>query len=96
MTGEDHWKTVMAAVPATDYGKDTGRLKYTTEHVQIIERHSRQTGKLGMDILIDEWGTSGRVRPTCEVKGVCFCLQLLFDICLCILQAISTRVATKI
>ena len=62
----------MAAVPATDYGKDTGRLKYTTEHVQIIERHSRQTGKLGMDILIDEWGTSGRVRPTCEVKGLVF------------------------
>ena len=65
MSSEDHWKTVMAAVPGPGTGHHS-TYKYTTEHVHIIETHSRQTGKLGMDILIDEWGTSGKVRPTVE------------------------------
>ena len=53
----------MAAVPGPGLG---GHSKYTTDHVNTIATHSRQTGKMGMDILIDEWGTSGRVRPTVQ------------------------------
>lgn len=60
---EDQWKTVMAHVQRSP---DDPTNKYTTDDVNIIEKHSKQTGKPGMDILLDEWGTSGRVRPTVE------------------------------
>ena len=64
LSSEGQWKTVMASVPAPE--GSSFRYKYTTDHVNIIESHSRKTGKMGMDILIDEWGTSGKVRPTVE------------------------------
>ena len=53
----------MSAVPAND---NPQTLKYTTDHINIIDTHCRQTGKMGMDVLIDEWGTSGRIRPTVQ------------------------------
>ena len=64
LSSEGQWKTVMASVPGPE--GSSSRFKYTTDHVNIIESHSRKTGKMGMDILIDEWGTSGKVRPTIE------------------------------
>jgi len=38
--------------------------KYTAEHLKLIENESVKTRKLGGEILIDEWSTSGRKRPT--------------------------------
>ena len=58
---DDQWKVVMAHVPMS---VDNPTNKYTTGDVNMIEQHSKQTGKQGMDILLEEWGTSGTVRPT--------------------------------
>lgn len=40
--------------------------KYTTNHIQMIEEASQmdRSRKLPGHILFEEWGTSGRVRPT--------------------------------
>ena len=66
----------MAAVPGSGSDKN-GSCKYSTDHVNIIDNHCKKTGKLGMDVLIDEWGTSGKVRPTVEdLYFLCDQLQL--------------------
>lgn len=39
-------------------------LKYTNEHMQLIEEASGRSLKLPAHILFEEWGTSGRHRPT--------------------------------
>ena len=71
---DDQWKDVMAHVPMS---VDNPTNKYTTSDVNIVEQHSKQTGKKGMDILLDEWGTSGRVRPTVlDLFQLCDSLQL--------------------
>ena len=68
---------VMAAVPRSFDECAEYQHKYSTDHVNIIENYSRQTGKLGMDILLDEWGTSGRVRPTvADLYLLCSSLEL--------------------
>lgn len=64
LSSNDGWKVVMSAVPSN--GDRPLSYKYSTDHINIIDNHSRQTGKTGMDVLIDEWGTSGRVRPTVD------------------------------
>lgn len=33
---------------------------------RLIEEHARNTNKKCAKVLFDEWGTSGRVRPTLE------------------------------
>ena len=38
--------------------------KYNQEDIQTIENVS--SGKNAVDILLDEWGTSGRKRPTLQ------------------------------
>lgn len=38
--------------------------KYTSDQIRSIEEESLKRDKEPMDILIDEWGTSGRSRPT--------------------------------
>lgn len=51
---------------AKDVNSNTTQFKYTTNHIRMIEEAS-QTGrppKLPGHILFEEWGTSGRVRPT--------------------------------
>jgi len=63
LSAEDQWKVLMAAIPRS---KEDRTNKYTTDHVRLIEQASQRTGKPGMDILIDEWGTSGKARPTVE------------------------------
>ena len=40
------------------------RPKYNQEDIQTIENVS--SGKNAVDILLDEWGTSGRKRPTLQ------------------------------
>jgi len=51
----------MCAIPSEG---NQSRPKYTTEHMQLIERYGQKTSKLCGEILIDEWSTSGKKRPT--------------------------------
>ena len=77
LSTEDQWKVVMAAVPVTFSEEEEYQHKYSTDHVNIIEKHSRQTGKAGMDILLEEWGSSGVVRPTVgDLYLLCNSLEL--------------------
>lgn len=54
----------MAQIPSEG---DPSKPKYTAEHVSLIERHGRTSGVPPGEILLDEWSTSGRKRPTTEV-----------------------------
>lgn len=53
----------MGSIPSSDRPH---LLKYRAEHISLVERHSLSTKKLPAEILLDEWSTSGRVRPTGE------------------------------
>lgn len=53
----------MASIPSE---KNPDAPKYTMEHMLLVERHGRYTGKSCGEILIDEWSTSGKIRPTGE------------------------------
>ena len=71
---DEQWKTVMAHIPKSPSDPST---KYTNDHVNIVEKHSSVTGKLAMDVLLDEWGTSGRKRPTIRtLLNLCQQLEL--------------------
>ena len=74
MSSEDQWKTLMASVRVS--AEDPSN-KYTQDHVNTVEQHSRQSGRAGMELLLDEWGTSGRVRPTVRDLHL-LCLDLGF------------------
>ena len=77
LSSEDQWKVVMAAVPCSFAEDVEYQHKYSTDHVNIIDNYSRQTGKLGMDVLLDEWGCSGKVRPTVsDLYLLCSSLEL--------------------
>ncbi|XP_061400627.1 protein Tube [Musca vetustissima] len=43
--------------------------KYTNDHIRLIEKANKRTGRLCAQLLFDEWGTSGRKneRPTLGV-----------------------------
>ncbi|XP_060525911.1 protein Tube-like [Cylas formicarius] len=63
----DSWKTLMAVIPATleadaDFAA-AHRTRYNSDHIQIIEQASRKDKRSSPEILFDEWGTCGRVRP---------------------------------
>lgn len=60
---QESWKILMAVIPSE---KNPELPKYTSEHMLLIERHGRYTGKSCGEILIDEWSTSGKIRPTGE------------------------------
>jgi len=53
----------MASIPSDRY---QGEFKYKNEHIDLVERHGLTSRKLPAEILLDEWATSGRVRPTVE------------------------------
>ncbi|XP_018324435.1 protein Tube [Agrilus planipennis] len=66
----DSWKELMAIIPKTlDKNNYSCNIscenppKYNSEHVRLIENASFKMRKACTDILFDEWGTSGRVRP---------------------------------
>lgn len=66
----ESWKKLMDRIPKT-LEKDkyecplhiNNLRKYRTEHFKLIENASKTTGRSCTEILFDEWGTSGRVRP---------------------------------
>ncbi|CAH1984877.1 unnamed protein product [Acanthoscelides obtectus] len=65
------WKRVMSIIPKKlekenfkcDITPHNPR-KYTSEHFRLIERETDQTHRPSTEILFEEWGTSGRVRPS--------------------------------
>ncbi|KAF5278784.1 hypothetical protein FQR65_LT15512 [Abscondita terminalis] len=67
----ESWKRLMDRIPKT-LEKDNHECllhknnlrKYRTEHFKLIEHASKTTGRSCTEILFDEWGTSGRIRPT--------------------------------
>ncbi|XP_045765434.1 LEAF RUST 10 DISEASE-RESISTANCE LOCUS RECEPTOR-LIKE PROTEIN KINASE-like 1.1 [Maniola jurtina] len=57
------WKKVMSVIPK-DLQSEDFEPKYNNEQIRIIEEHAKATNQNCTDILMDEWGTSGRIRPT--------------------------------
>lgn len=66
----DSWKKLMCKIPKTlektHYHCKLERNnlpKYHSEHFKMIENASNKLQKSCTEILLDEWGTSGRIRP---------------------------------
>ncbi|CAH2105362.1 unnamed protein product [Euphydryas editha] len=59
----DDWKKFMSVIPKTLQTECSER-KYNNEHIRLIEEHAKATNQKCTEILFEEWGTSGRVRPT--------------------------------
>lgn len=60
------WKKLMAIIPKTFSSppvRDAPK-KYNADEIRLIENASLKQGRTGAEILFDEWGTSGRKRPT--------------------------------
>ncbi|XP_046400183.1 interleukin-1 receptor-associated kinase 4-like [Ischnura elegans] len=55
------WKQLMAIIPKSD---NDGSPKYKVEHMRIVECASGKYRRPCSEILLDEWGCSGRKRPT--------------------------------
>ncbi|XP_014275275.1 interleukin-1 receptor-associated kinase 4 isoform X1 [Halyomorpha halys] len=56
---EQSWKLVMAHIKDAE----TGTSKYNVEHINLIEKTSENQKRSSTEILLEEWGTSGRRRP---------------------------------
>lgn len=72
----DSWKLLMEKIPKRLCSKpDEFVPKYNYEHMRVIEREGRTGSCWGPTrVLLDEWGTSGQIRPTLETL-----LDLLID-----------------
>ncbi|CAH0403250.1 unnamed protein product [Chilo suppressalis] len=57
------WRKVMSKIPK-DPTAEQFEPKYNSEQMRIIEEHAKSTRKTCAEVLFDEWGTSGRIRPT--------------------------------
>ncbi|XP_034830041.1 interleukin-1 receptor-associated kinase 4-like [Maniola hyperantus] len=57
------WKRVMSIIPKNLQSEEF-EPKYNNEQMRMIEDHAKSTNQKCTDILMDEWGTSGRFRPT--------------------------------
>lgn len=66
----DSWKILMDKIPKLLEKENyecslslTNVRKYRSEHFKLIENASKTIGRACTEILFDEWGTSGRIRP---------------------------------
>ncbi|KRT79876.1 protein kinase, partial [Oryctes borbonicus] len=65
-----NWKTFMSLIPEHLEKENykcrigNGSQKYNSDHIRIIEQASQRSNRLPSDILFEEWGSSGRIRPT--------------------------------
>ncbi|XP_021200623.3 interleukin-1 receptor-associated kinase 4 [Helicoverpa armigera] len=57
------WQKVVPLIPK-DLQSEQFERKYNYEHMRLIEDHAKNTNRTCAEVLFDEWGTSGRVRPT--------------------------------
>ncbi|KAL3269651.1 hypothetical protein HHI36_008714 [Cryptolaemus montrouzieri] len=66
----DQWKKLMSIVPSV-LTKDNfeckisceNPAKYNSDHIRLIETASIKYKRTGTEILLEEWGCSGRIRP---------------------------------
>lgn len=56
------WKQVMAVIPE-DPRNVNSKAKYSVEFIRLIESAGEKQSRSCTEILLDEWGTSGKVRP---------------------------------
>ncbi|KAL5282775.1 tub family protein [Megaselia abdita] len=64
------WKLLMSMIPkdaTTTNLENEYQPKYNNEHIRLIENVSLNERRSQTEILLDEWGTSGKKRPTLEV-----------------------------
>lgn len=59
----DSWKKLMAIIPRND----VNTTKFTSEHVSILEQAAQKYRQNAAEILLDEWGTMGKERPTLQI-----------------------------
>jgi interleukin-1 receptor-associated kinase 4 len=63
----DSWQMLMASITQET---DTGgtKLKYSSRHIGMVEREAKSNASklTATEILFEEWGTSGRKRPTLQ------------------------------
>ena len=60
------WKKLMRAIPKDILNPDSSdqKSKYTNDHIRLVENASIKQNRMFTEILFDEWGTSGKNRPT--------------------------------
>ncbi|XP_015185707.1 PREDICTED: uncharacterized protein LOC107071321 [Polistes dominula] len=56
----DSWKQLMAIIPRDD----TNAPRFNSEHISIIDQVAEKHRENGAKILLEEWSTMGRLRPT--------------------------------
>lgn len=72
----DSWKSLMAAV-TVDCDPTKSR-KYTFDHLKLIEMASQTQRRSCSEIFLEEWGTSGSIRPNLKIlKDLLFELKLI-------------------
>jgi len=59
----ESWRLFMSCIPRS---RNDPSPKYTVSDINTIESAQTQVGKNAVDILLDEWGTSGKKRPTIQ------------------------------
>ncbi|XP_025204662.1 interleukin-1 receptor-associated kinase 4-like isoform X2 [Melanaphis sacchari] len=69
----DGWKLLMAAV--TIDCDPTKSRKYTFDHLKLIEMASQTQRRSCSEIFLEEWGTSGHIRPNLKIL-----MDLLFEL----------------
>lgn len=64
----DSWQILMASITQESDTGGAQKLKYSSRHISMVEREAKaNASKLtATEILFDEWGTSGRKRPTLQ------------------------------
>uniref|UniRef100_A0A1B6MDT4 non-specific serine/threonine protein kinase n=1 Tax=Graphocephala atropunctata TaxID=36148 RepID=A0A1B6MDT4_9HEMI len=65
----DGWKQLMSVIPVAC--KEGNPPKYTVEHMKLIESAGMCQKRPFSEILMEEWGTSGKCRPTVSVLLRC-------------------------
>ncbi|XP_022918298.2 uncharacterized protein [Onthophagus taurus] len=71
LQNQDDWKMLMSNIPEL-LGKDHYHCslgehnlpRYNSDHIRIIEQASKDSNRAPTDVLFEEWGSSGRIRPT--------------------------------
>ncbi|CAI6366278.1 unnamed protein product [Macrosiphum euphorbiae] len=69
----DGWKSLMAVVTVDCDPKKS--LKYTNDHLKLIEMAGETQRRYCSEIFLEEWGTSGRIRPNLKIL-----MDLLFKL----------------
>lgn len=61
----DAWKKLMRVIPKAVSPPDFNSPgKYTNDQIKLLENAVHRTNRYAGEILFEEWGTSGRERPT--------------------------------